>query len=271
MPINEDVVDFYIMKRLLLTILLFTIVSTYAELSQSNVNKIEAIIKKYKTESKLSQAQQFSLNATIAMELKQYGYMQKASEYFQKAISMADKAKEANEKYELYTEYLFHLTKLDEKKAKEFYIKTYRPTLKKSDYNKRDELLSFWSNHFSKDPKLNRPFFNQHYKVKKLKKLIEEKKYSEAYKVIEKSNPRDSSINRKLEFDILTVLNHKNKELYCLDMLKRYPKSYAVTVEVCRYLKDRKLKFGTLDALIERSKEEQPQILYIVKALKDIK
>ena len=259
------------MKKAIFLSLSLSIATVCAELTSTDVRSIEDILNKYKFESKLTDAQSFSLNATVAMELKQYGYKDKATEYFKKAIELADKAPKKSEKYDLYTEYLFHLVKTNEAQAKTFYEKTYKPTLEKSSYEKKDGLLSFWSNHFSKDPKINQPFFNQYYKDKKIKSLIEEKKYSEAYKIIEGADLKEANINSQLEFDVLSTLNHKKGKLYCLNMLNEYPESYAITVETCRYLKDRKLKFGTLQALEKRTKEEQPQLLYIVKALKDIK
>ncbi len=243
----------------------------WAELDKAAMKSMETILKKYAIDQKLTSDKKFSLYATAALELEQFGFKEKASEYFKKAIELEASAPNSTQKFDLYTEYLFHLSKQDQNKAREFYFQKYKKEVANSDYPKKDELISFWDNHFSEEPKQDKPFFNQFYKDQKIKSYFEEKKYKEAFALVKDQQLKDANINMKLEYDTLATINHEKKQLYCLDMLNDYPDSYSIPVEICRYLKDGQLKYGDLNALEKRTKEEHPHLLYIAKALKDIK
>lgn len=115
------------------------------------------------------------------------------------------------------------------------------------------------------------PFFKQAHVDANLKTLIKNKEYKKAFEIIKDNQLHEQNINVQLRYDILNKLSGIPKKVfYCQKMLDKYPKSYSVLVEACRYIKSQKLKFGTLNQLIERTKKEQAHILHLIKALKDI-
>lgn len=253
-------------------LMLFLMADSFALVSKEDVKSIEEIKKKHGFDESLSVGQKFKLYGTLAKELRTYDHTEKAIEYFEKAINLGPKLPPNIDPFPVYTEYLFLLDEVNRKKAKNFFKTTYQKKFSDSDESKRVDSLKFWKNHFKKMPETDRSFYSQHYKEKNIKRLFKEKKYGEAFKLIKGTDPSNQSINQKLKYDILKRLtdSSSDEDLYCEEMLKKYKKSPAITVEACRYLKSKTLKYGNLKKLIKRAEKEQPQIVYLIKALENL-
>jgi len=243
----------------------------------SQIEKAEEVLKKYQLDKTLSPIEGFKLYSTVAKELTSYGFNLKAKEYFLKAIeedSKIDKKKVKDfDPLDTYTEYLMLLEKMSAREAKAFYEEVYVNILRSSSSSQKSALEKFWQNHFSKKPDTKNPFYGQYYKDKEIKKLIANENFSDAFKLIKAKDVSELSINLKLEYDLLSTLNKSDKKrpLFCEEKLNQYPNSAAISMEICRYIKNKKLKFGNLEEFEKRAQEESSSLNYLVKALKHLK
>lgn len=241
--------------------------NNFARLDTKLISSAKQIIKKHKIEEGLTSDQKFHAYVVLAFELETHGHLDMALEYYNKARPLRPTKVDP---LEVETAYLFALYKKDPAKAR-----THFPNFKKvvspSKDEKKKEILEFWNNVFNNSKKLHQGFYGQFFKDKNIKELMEKKEYSKALGLKNPTGLENASINSKLEYDVLSRLNGKKNGFYCEKMLNKYPNSYSVAVEMCRYIKDGKLKYKGLPELIKRTDKEAESLNHIVKALKDIK
>lgn len=235
-------------------------------LTSKEVEVMESIVKKHSLGKDLKPIQLFQGYAIIARELEAYGFQEKAADYYQKALKANPSDKRA---LEVATSYLSNLYRRNPKSAKKYYGEEYQSFWKASASPLKNQLKEFWENAFKEevDPKNHVGFYGQFFKDRDIKDLVSEEKFFEAYSLLKPNGLEESNINNQLQYDVLSFINGKKNGFYCEAMLKRFPKSPSVPVEMCRYLKSRQLKYGDLDALLKRSQKELPHLSYLVKAL----
>ena len=258
------------MKKYVISILLPLLIllnATASALDPALLNSAQEIIKKHGIEKSLTNEEKFNAYIVLAFELETYGHLDKAISFYEKAKKLKPKKVDP---LELETSYLFALYKFDQAKAKK-YFKKYQDAIASSKDSDRERVLRFWKNVFSNSKQIQNGFYGQFFKDKNVKELMAKKKYSKALALRNPSGLEHANINAKLEYDTLSRLKGKKHGFYCEQMLKEFPNSYAVSMEICRYLKSGKLKHKGLDELIERAKKEAPALVHIASALKDIK
>lgn len=260
-----------------------------ALVEKRDIQTLESLITRYKVDEKNTPGEKVKLYATLAKELESYHYKDQALQYYEKVINLSLRPSFKSQNLDIdllgvYTQYLFLLEKKDPMKAQSFYQDTLSPYLENRDTLEAKEMNLFWKDHFEahqdnqnniSNRKMKRPFFNQYQLDKKLKELIKEKSYSQAYTLIKDRDATHLNINIKLEQDLLYQLSNEKKgkqakKLYCESMLKDFPKSPSIPVEACRYLKTRSLKYGNLKDLLKRTQSEQPHLYYLIEALQDL-
>ncbi len=238
-------------------------------LDSKDIATVEAIVKRHNLEKGLGPQQLFQGYAILARELEAYGHPKKASEYYLKAM----KANPKDERLlEVATSYLSNLFRQDPPAAKNYFQTSYLDILKKSKSPMKNDFKEFWENVFKEkkekvDSKNHRGFYGQFFKERDVKELVEKEKLYEAFALLSPKGLESRDINSQLQYDTLSFLNGKKKGFFCSAMLKKYPNSPSVPVEICRYLKSGKIKYGDLKELNARAKKELPHLSYLVEAL----
>lgn len=248
-----------------ITLCLMGVPSTYS-FEEKDIKTVEAIVKKHSLTKDLKPIQLFQGYAILARELEAYGFQEKAAEYYQKALEVNESDKRA---LEVATSYLSNLYRRNPKAAKKYYQGDYQKYFQASNSSLKGQFKDFWDKAFKEevDPKNHVGFFGQFFKDRDVKELVSQEKFFEAYSLLKPNGLEESNINNQLQYDVLSFINGKKNGFFCEVMLKKYPKSPSVPVEVCRYLKSGRLKYGNLDALLKRSNKELPHLSYLVQAL----
>lgn len=238
--------------------------------TNKSIQEIEDLVRKHKLDNGLSKKEKYRAYAVLARELELYGHLDKSIEYYNKSIKNLQKS---DDPLEVYTSLLSVIYKVDSSKAKMFFEGTFKEKAASSTSSERDEVLKFWKNVFAKEvnDKIHTGFYGQFFKDRDVKNLISKKKYNKAFKLLNPKGLSDQNINKKLEYDVLSKLNGKRNGYFCEAMLERYSKSSSVTMEICRYLKNGRFKYGTLKDLKVRTNKELPHLSYLVEVLEDVK
>ncbi|MFG1503675.1 hypothetical protein [Halobacteriovorax sp. RZ-3] len=246
--------------------LLYILTLNTLALDAGLLSSAQEIVKKHKIEKSLTNEQKFNAYIVLAFELETHGHLKEAITFYEKAKALKPKKIDP---LELETSYLFALFKSDQKKAKS-YFKTYKKEIVNSKDKNKAKILDYWEAVFSNSKKIQNGFYGQFFKDQNLKELMAKKDYAKALALRNPTGLEHASINAKIEYDVLSRLRGKKNGFYCEQMLKEFPNSYAVSMEICRYIKTGKLKHKGLKELIQRAKKEAPSLHYLTLALKDI-
>ena len=240
------------------------------QVTSKSIKEIEELVKKHNLEDGLNSTQKQKAYSVLARELELYGFLDKSIEYYEKSIKLLS-PKEDN--LEVYTALLSVMFRKESKSAKTFFDNKYLKKVSRSKHSEKKEIIAFWTKVFSKkiDKKNHNGFYGEYFKDRDIKELLSAKKYSQAFSLLTPKGLSEQNINKKLQYDVLSKINGKRDGYFCEAMLKRYSQSSSVTMEVCRYLKNGRLKFGTIKELKVRTKSELPHLSYLVDVLEDTK
>jgi hypothetical protein len=239
-------------------------------ITDKSINEIEELIKKHQVDKGLSTLQKHKAYSVLARELELYGFLDKSIEYYHKSIALLS-AKE--DPLEIYTGLLSVMFRKDKIQAESYFKKIFLNKVANSKEVNKKEIVAFWTKVFSKkvDSKNHTGFYGEYFKDRDIKSLLSDKKYTQAFNLLNPKGLNKLNINKKLQYDILSKLNGKRNGYFCEKMLKKYSQSSSVPMEVCRYIKKGKLKFGTLKELKIRTRNELPHLSYLVDVLEDVK
>jgi len=258
------------LKVQLLVIICFALSQSIFSLKTSDIEQIAALVKKHKIEKLLNKEEKYHAYSVLGKELELYGFPKEAVKYYKKSIDVMPVTEDP---LEVYTGLLSVMYRDNPNRAATFFKSTYKLKVVNSKSNMRDDIITFWENIFSKGQKTENyeGFYGQYLKDRDLKKLLDEKKYHEAFELMNPKPLDKADINSKIQYDVVARLNGKRHGFFCDEMFNRFKNSPAITVEICRYLKTGHLKLGTLKDLKSRTEKNLPNLTYLVKTLEDIK
>lgn len=234
-------------------------------LTEADLNSIESqtleLLKKEPDQSK-----RFKAVLTLAREMDGYDKLEKAEKYYLMALKDIPSTEDS---LPVATSYLSILFKGDKEKAKNYFDTQFSKDIKSSPDEKKNEILSFWNEVFHPEIKdqNHKGFYGHYFKKRDIKELMKKKEYKKALSLIDENAIKNASINEKIEFDILSFLNGKKHNFLCEDMLKQYPDSFEVTLDLCRHILKKKVKAGSLESLKKAVREEAPTLSYLVEPL----
>ena len=233
------------------------------------ITKIELQVKKSIELGSLNEAKKYEIYAVAARELMGYGYYEKSLNYYELALeSKLDRGMEETYYNKLFLKYQLKKSSTELKiSLKEF--ENYLVKSKSSD--KYSYILASWKLMLSEDGEMtsSNSLFAPQFSQKKMKKLVNDKKFAEALQILPERLGQ-ANINLQIQSDILkTIVFGRTQKLYCTKKLKKYPNSFAYTMQICKYLKDSQLV--AISDIEARIKKESPKRLFWIDALKEIK
>lgn len=268
------------MQRLFFLLTIFT--SIILSSMKAYASEVSDLVAKYETEVEAEIKAQgktnedkyyiYALFARELLGLKEYSL---AKKYYKKALESGEKAS-ILDMNEVHYNMLFIRYKegADKDELRELFSIVKR-TVKNQDNPQVKAALAYWdkviNGEYEKeiDKSLVQSYYGNAYSLVKLENLIKNKKYSEALTLMP-SNIKDVNMVLKIHHDVLTSLVFsKKKELLCSEKLKRYPRSPATTMQICRYLKGER-EYITLDSIKKQMQREDFKYDYLLSALKDI-
>jgi hypothetical protein len=242
------VLERLIMFRTFILIILLSS-SLYAEefLSDTKLKEVEDKILSKMDAKKIGAEREFYLNLLMARELYTYEKFSFAKKYFQKVRSstfQADKTEalvglaqisfQDNDKTQL---------KKDLKNLEAFYKEN-----PKYSTGRNQDLIKYYKFIGLKQKEIGEnEFKNLKNKIlefniteEKRRNFIIEKKYREAFQLIDKMGIETLNVGYKIEHDLLNVLVNKKKvkaeKLHCYDKMKKYPKDWSYSILICTSL-----------------------------------
>ncbi len=261
--------------------------SLFAEefLSDIKLKEIEEKIITKLDKKKLGEEREFYLNLLMARELYTYEKYSFAKKYFQKVRSSkfsADKTEaliglaqisfQENNKTEL---------KKDLLNLEAFYKKN-----PKFSSGRNQDLIKYYKFIGLKEKKHGRSEFKNlkneilefNITEEKRRNFIIEKKYKEAFKLIDNPGINTLNVGYKIEHDLLNVLVNKKmikaEKLHCFEKMKKYPKDWSYSILICtsltEYLKKGRVSSKSLHNLERYFKKRATNRKHLLSALKGL-
>ncbi len=235
-------------------------------LTEDHLNALEGETNKLIRDRKVEATEKYKALSMLAFELQGYGFRDKAIQAYEKALDLRTST---SDPLEVATNLLALNFQKNLNKAEELFFNKVKALMKTSTKEAKGEVLKFWTWVFSKkvDTKNYHGLYGQFFKDQDTKKLMRKRKFKEALSLLTPEGLEERSINVKLEYDVLSFLNGKRNGFFCESTLKKYPDSYDVLVDTCRYLKSQPLKNENFKSLIRIVQQDLPHLNYLYEAL----
>jgi hypothetical protein len=235
------------------------------------INSIKINIQKSLEAEPLNERKKYNLYSLAARELMEYRYYEESLKYYELSIkSKLDKGME-----EAYYNVLF--IKYQLKKDVDELVKALEELehylIKSESIEKYSYVLSSWKlmlvNNTNAELTLSNSLFAPLVSQNNIESLVKEKKFAQALQLLPE-NLSQANINFQIQSDILrTIVFGRTQKLYCDEKLKKYPNSFAYTMQICKFLKDS--ESVAISFIESRVRKESPKRLYWVEAMKEIK
>jgi hypothetical protein len=262
------------MKTLLSFLLIILSLSSYAY-DLKEIEQWEAkILKEVKQYEESKPEKVYWVYLTAGREFNAFGLKVKAAHYYEEALRINPKNEEL---IEIYVE-LINLHR-DNKERSLVYIQKLEEKLASAPASEVDKLQDWVkvmrARAEGKTTKNPPPFMAQWVKDQDTVLLIKEGKFKEAFALQSSNGLEESDINRKIQYDILSILvvGKHTPRLYCAPSLEKYSNSTTWSMRICRYLTAWKKGVKgeeSITSIEAQLKEEDPKRLYYADALRKL-
>ncbi len=196
---------------------------------------IEKELKQAIAHEKPDAAHLFHIYRIAGREFQAYGFLKQARSVYEKALAVKTD--------EDPSEPIIQLLQLDylEKNLKEQkrHLAIARARIKNSDLLEYVEWYEKALVGGEKGPeRFEGGLFGAPARWSMLEKLMREKKFNEAFALINPKGVEQSSLPHRITYDLLNVLVNRRKagNLFCADDLKKYPDAYSYSIRLCKIL-----------------------------------
>jgi len=241
--------------------------------SEKDLKRIETEFATALKKEKPNADRLYWIHVLAARELSAHGFKTKAREYFQKALALPTQESKSEPAIELFHD---SLQRGDEKQAKMDLELALRFA---SDEETRTYLKGLaegvLEGKFKGNP-LAAGLYGQPMVWKHLSLLMNQRRYSEALAMLDRSALEEGNIQEKITYDLLSVLVNQKRSgpLLCEPVLKKYPDAYSYSMKTCAILlevrstgKKDPEKLKDVQNFFEREKIQNTELL---AALKDL-
>lgn len=265
------------MQRLFLFIFSFIIIQTHLSASEVGdlVQKYEAEVEAEIKKQGKTNEDKYYIYALFARELLGLKEYELSKNYYQKALSAGEEA-EILDMSEVHYNMLFIRYKqgADKNELKKLFS-IVKSTIQNQDAPKIKAGIKYWEIVINGDNKridesLLNSYIGAPYSMAKLQQLIENKEYKKALNLLP-ANIKDVNMVLKLHYDVLNrIVFTEKKNLLCGEKLKKYPRSPATSMQICRFLKGNE-KVITIETIQKQMEREEFKYEYLLSALKEVK